>query len=115
MSGEYTPIGAKGACINVTGTTAALTAVAMPGPAAAAGGADSVLLFNEGPNNAWVAIGASTVLATLPTTGAGVATCTPIPAGAIMVYTRDPANDAFISTITRTGTCNISVMVGDGS
>ncbi len=110
MSQASIPFGAKGLGINVTATSAALTAVAIP-----VGSGSAMLLYNEGPNNAWFAVGAASVLATLPTTGVGVATCTPIPAGAIIVYTRDPVNDLYISTITRTGTAVIDLNIGEGS
>lgn len=110
MSQGAIPFTASGLGINVTATTGALPAVALP---AAAG--NSMLLFNEGPNNAWIAVGSAAVLATLPTTGAGAVTCTPIPAGAIFVLTRAPATDLFISTITRTGTAVIDVNIGEGS
>ena len=100
-------VGAPG--INVTATTGALTAVALPTSAGS-----NVLIYNEGSANVWVAIGASGVAATLPTTGAGAKTCLPVPAGSIQVFTRDPANDLFISTITRASTANITVCVGDG-
>jgi hypothetical protein len=110
MSNPSIPFSAKGLCINVTATSAALAAVALP-----TADADCLLLFNEGPNNAWFAVGASTVLATVPTTGAGVNTCTPIPAGMMVVYSRSPTVDLSISTITRSGTANISVLVGEGS
>lgn len=110
MSQSAAPFTASGLGINVTATSAALTAVALP---ASAG--NTILFYNEGPNNAWIALGAASVLATLPTTGAGAATCTPIPAGAIMTLSRAPATDLFISTITRTGSAVIDVNIGEGS
>lgn len=118
MSQGAIPFGANSLGINVTATTGALTAVLLPsasGTEATVAQGDSLLFFNEGPNNAWIALGGSSVAATLPTSGNGARTCTPVPAGAIITYTRSPGNDLYISTITRTGTANINVLVGEGS
>ncbi len=95
----------------VAATAVTLTAVALP-----TGAGNQIRLVNEGPNIAFVALGASTVTATLPTTGAGVTTCTPVLAGEDVVLTRSPLVDTFISTICRaSGTATLTVSIGDGA
>lgn len=100
--------------INVTGTSTALSAVAMPG---VTGYGDSVQFYNEGPNVVFVALGptVASTTATLPT-GTPARTCMPIAAGAIVIYTRDTNNHLFISTICRAaGTAVLNVSVADGN
>ena len=99
---------AKG--ITVAATASALSAVALPGSG------NQVRIVNEGPNICFVALGASSVAATLPTTGAGVTTCTPVMAGEDIILTRSPLVDLYISTICRaSGTATLTVHVGEGN
>lgn len=99
------PIAAKN--MTLTGATTASTSAALP----AAG--DSIHLYNEGPNNAWVSVGSGTQTATLPT-GTAAVTCFPVPAGAIVVYGIPDSAVLNISAITRTGTAVINVAVNRG-
>lgn len=95
---------------SVAATAAALTAVVLP-----AGDGKTVRVVNEGPNICFIALGASTVAATLPTTGAGTKTCCAVVPGTDVVFERNPAVDTHISTICRaSGTATLSVYVGEG-
>ena len=95
----------------VAATASALTAVALP-----TGAGNQVRIVNEGPNICFVALGAAGVLATLPTTGGGVTTCTPVLAGEDVILTRSPTVDINISTICRaSGTATLTVSVGEGN
>lgn len=96
--------------ITVAATAAALTAVELP-----QGTGNAIRIVNEGPNVVFVALGASDVAATLPTTGVGARTCTAILASSSVVLRRDPQKDTHISTICRaTGTGTLSVYLGEG-
>ena len=96
--------------ISVSATAVALTAVALPHS-----DGNSIRIVNEGPNIVFVALGASDVLATLPATGAGTRTCTPVLSGADVVLRRDPQIDKFISTICRAaGTATLTVHIDVG-
>lgn len=96
--------------ISVAATASALTAVALP-----LSDGNSIRIVNEGPSIAFVAIGASTVLATLPTTGVGTVTCVPILSGEDIILRRDASKGKFISTICRAaGTATLTVHVGTG-
>ena len=100
---------AKG--ITVAATASALSAVAVP-----SGAGNQIRIVNEGPNICFVALGASSVAATVPTTGAGVTTCTPVMAGEDVILTRSPLVDLYISTICRaSGTATLTVHVGEGN
>lgn len=104
------PFPANAISISVAATSSALTAVALPTSTA-----NQVRIANEGPNVVFFAVGASTVSATVPTTGAGVLTCTPVLAGEDAIFTRNPASDLYISTICRAaGTGTLTVSIGDG-
>ncbi|WP_136420295.1 hypothetical protein [Herbaspirillum sp. ST 5-3] len=96
--------------ITVAATDSALSAVALP-----AGDGNSVRIVNESADIAFVALGASTVAATLPTTGVGARTCTPVLPGTEVIMRRDPAKHTHISTIcrsTKTATLTVHVDVG---
>lgn len=96
--------------ITVAATAAALSAVALP-----LSDGNSIRIVNEGPNIVFVALGASDVAATLPTTGAGARTCTPVLSGSDVVLRRDPMVDKFISTICRAaGTATLTVHIDVG-
>lgn len=108
------PANAKVMAISVT--TAASSSTALP----ASG--QTIFFFNEGPSNAFASVGTGTQTATLPaTTGAAaVATCFPVPAGAVTTYSipedlsstsPTPLN---ISMITRSGTAVVDVAVARG-
>lgn len=97
--------------ISVSATAAALSAVALP-----LGSGNSIRIVNEGPNHVFIALGASSVAATLPTTGAGTNTCTCVLAGSDVTLRREPSTDGYISTICRAaGTATLSVYIGEGA
>lgn len=91
---------------------------------------ETVMVYNEGPDDAWGAIGYGTQTATLPT-GTAATTCIPLPAKALVVYALQPALNttnvatatnmpnttaAQISAISRaTKTATLTVTVGSGS
>ena len=102
------PIAAKN--MTVTGAATASTSTLLPNAG------DTIHLFNEGPNNAWVSVGVGTQVATLPATAVGsvVATSFPVPAGAILVYGIPDSAVLSMSAITRTGTAVINVAVNRG-
>lgn len=101
---------ASSPCKTVAATDAALTAVALP-----ASDGNSIRVVNESTDIAFFAVGASTVLATLPTTGAGTRTCTPVLPGQEVIMRRNPISEIFISTICRsTKTATLTVQVGEG-
>ena len=109
------PFSATALGITVAATSSALTAVALPVGVDVLTGGSSVRVVNEGPNICFIALGASNVAATLPTTGAGVTTCTPVLPGTDVVLTRSPLVDRFISTICRASqTATLTVRVGRG-
>ncbi len=94
----------------VAATSSALTAVIVP-----VGTGNQIRIVNEGPNICFVALGASNVAATLPTTGNGVTTCTPVLAGEDVILSRSPLVDLYISTICRSNqTATLTVSIGDG-
>ncbi len=96
--------------ISVAATAVALSAVALP-----LSDGNSIRIVNEGPNIVFVALGASDVAATLPTTGVGTRTCTAVLSGTDITLRRDPLVDKYISTICRAaGTGTLSVYVGEG-
>ena len=93
--------------------TAPSTAVASSALALPAGGGNSIRVTNEGPNILFLALGDSSVAATLPTTGAGTRTSTPIPVG-ISILRRDP-KDTHFSVINRAaGTSVATIQIGEG-
>lgn len=95
--------------ITVAATASALTAVALP-----AGSGNAIRIVNESADIAFVALGASTVAATLPTSTAA-RTCTPVPANSDIIMRRDTVSELFISTICRaTKTATLTVQIGDG-
>ena len=109
------PFSATALGITVAATSSALTAVAVPVGSDITNSGNSIRIVNEGPNICFIALGTSAVLATLPTTGAGVTTCTPVLAGEDIILTRSPLVDRFISTICRAaGTATLTVQVGEG-
>lgn len=109
------PFSATALGISVAATASALTAVALPVGVDTTTSGNSIRIVNEGPNVCFVALGTSAVAATLPTTGAGVTTCTPVLAGEDIILTRSPLVDRYISTICRaSGTATLTVQVGEG-
>ena len=95
--------------IAVSATSTASAAVAIPGQGS------SIRISNEGPNNAYIAVGMADVAATVPT-GTGTTTCTPIFAGADVIFTKTAATDGYISAITQAGqTARLNVSSGEGS
>lgn len=116
MSYSTAPFSGTALTITVAATASALTAVALPVGADTTTVGNSIRIVNEGPNICFIAMGASTVLATLPANGAGVTTCIPVLSGEDLILTRSPLVDRFISTICRSsGTATLTVSVGEGS
>lgn len=96
--------------ITVSVTDSASSAVALP-----AGSLNSVRVVNESADIAFFALGGSSVAATLPTTGAGTRTCTPVLPGEEVYMRRDPTAHTHISAIcraTKTATLTVHVDVG---
>ena len=109
------PFSATALGITVAATSSALTAVALPVGADTTNSGNSIRIVNEGPNICFIALGATNVAATLPTTGTGVTTCTPVLSGSDIILTRSPLVDRYISTICRAGgTATLTVQVGEG-
>lgn len=116
MAASQVPFSATALTITVAGTQTALTAVALPVGTDVTTAGNSIRVVNEGPNICFIALGASTVLATLPTTGAGVTTCIPVLSGEDVILSRSPTSDRFISTVCRSsGTATLTVSVGEGT
>jgi hypothetical protein len=103
------PFSAQSKTLPVSVTATASTSAALPGSG------NSVRIVNEGPNIAFVSIGAGTQTATLPN-ATPTATSTPVLASSSVVLTIP--NDAVynISAICRAaGTATLSVQVGEGA
>ena len=104
------PFGCSSPAITVPSSAVTLVAVALPSSQG-----NSIRIVNEGPNIAFVALGTASVLATLPTTGTGAVTCTPVMVNEDLILTRNAYTDLFISTICRAaGTSVLTVACGDG-
>lgn len=101
------PFTAQSNTINVAATTTASTSQPLPGLG------NAIRIVNEGPNIAYVAIGASAQTATLPSTTAA-ATCTALLAGSDNTFTIPNVAGLQISAICRTGTATLDVQVGEG-
>jgi hypothetical protein len=99
-------LGSPTASLSVTSTSGQLT---LP----TTGGA-TVVLTNEGPNVAYIAIG-SNPTATVPTS-TFVTTATPVLNGSQASFTRDPVNDTKLAAICAgAGTATLRVSVGEGT
>lgn len=93
--------------LSVSATSTATAGAALPGLGT------TVRVVNEGPNNAYFAVGASTVAATVPT-GTAAVTCTPVLAGEDVVFSRGDS-ETYISAITRANqTATLIVQTGEG-
>ena len=104
------PFSCSSPAITVAATAAALTAVALP-----LSKGNVTRIVNEGPNIVFIALGALAVLATLPTTGNGTGTSTPVLVGEDVVFSRNPDVELYISTICRAaGTATLTVQCGEG-
>lgn len=101
------PFSATSLTLPVLVTTSASTSTALPGKG------NSVRLVNEGPNHAFVSIGAGAQTAAIPN-ATPTATSTPVLAGEDVILSIP--NDAVynISAICRTGTATLDVQVGEG-
>lgn len=95
----------KGIRINATTTASTSTALANPG--------NSIRIVNEGPNHAYVAIGDSAQVATVPT-GVAAPTCTCVLAGSDATFGMAGATIQQISAICGTGTAVLNVYAGEG-
>lgn len=97
------------------GITHAVTATASTAVALPAGDGNTVRVVNESADIAFIALGGSSVAATLPTTGTGTRTCTPVLPGKEVFMRRSPQSDTHISAIcraTKTATLTVHVDVG---
>jgi hypothetical protein len=97
------------------GITVSVSATASSAAALPAGDGNTVRVVNESADIAFFALGDSDVEATLPTTGAGTRTCTPVLPGEEAFMRRNPATDTHISAICRaakTATLTVHVDVG---
>lgn len=101
------PASASGISVSVTSTASA--AAALPGLGS------TIRIVNEGPNTAFIAVGNSSVAATVPT-GSSATTCTAVLAGEDVVFSRVPDSQTYISAITRASPqiATLSVYVSDG-
>ena len=103
------PFSATSKTLPVAVTTTASTSTALTGIG------NSVRIVNEGPNHAFVSIGATAQTAVLPN-ATPTATSTPVLAGEdiILSIPNDNVTILNISAITRTGTATLDVQVGEG-
>lgn len=93
--------------LSVTSTASASGALPSTG--------NQVRIVNEGPNVAFVSIGAAAQTATLPATSSAVATCTPVMPGDTTLTIPDSATVLNVSAICRAGqTARLSIAVGEG-
>lgn len=100
---------------NAPGITVAVTATASTAAALPAGDGNTIRVVNESADIAFFAVGDSDVAATLPTTGAGTRTCTPVLPGEEAFMRLDPTKHTHISAIcraTKTATLTVHVDVG---
>ncbi len=117
---QQIPISAQAKTLPISVTATASTSVALPGVG------DTIVIFNEGPNHAFVSIGTAAQTATLPN-ATPTATSTPVLAGEDVAFTIPSpqgsmdANRAFtqtplqISAICRaSGTAILDVQVTEG-
>lgn len=78
------------------------------------GGAAQVMVYNAGPNIAYVDLGDSTVAATVPTS-AGTGSMPVPPYFTTGIFTRDSINDTHVSAICESGeTATVFISVGAG-
>ena len=114
MSQLQSLFSAQAKTMSVAVTASASASTALPS------GGDSIRIYNEGPNTAFVSIGEGAQTATLPATSgaSAVATCTVVGAGIDAVFSiaslpgGTPLN---ISAICRAaGTATLDVSVGEG-
>lgn len=100
---------AQSACRNLAVTTTASASITLPGTGSV------IRIVNEGPNHAYVSIGATTQTATVPTTTATF-TSTPILAGTDSTFTLPDGNGSRLqlSAICGTGTATLDIQVGEG-
>lgn len=84
---------------SISATATATAGAAFGNAPAVNSGRTNVRIVNEGPNNAYIAVGASTVTATVPT-GTAAATATPVLAGTDITLSVIPG-ETHISAICR--------------
>lgn len=103
------PFTAQCKTLSISASSTASTSIALPNAS------NSVRIVNEGPNIAFVSIGAGTQTATLPSASVPVATCTPILASEDVILSIPSDAIYNISAICRsTQTAVLSVQVGEG-
>ena len=104
---------AKNETILISVTATASTAVAIPGAPSIAG-AKTIRIVNYGDVKCFIAVGGSSVSATVPT-GTASRTSTPVLPGGDSVFEVDLNVDGYISAICDTGeSTSICVSYGDG-
>lgn len=107
------PILADAQVFSISVTSTASTA-ALFGKTPVANSTNTVRLVNEGPNRCYIAVGGSTVAATVPT-GTAAATATPVLAGEDVTLDILPGH-TYISAICRAGeTATLIVQNDEGA
>lgn len=101
------PFSAQAKTKPITVTSSASTSTTLPSLG------NTLRVVNEGPNDAFISVGAGAQTATLPN-ATPVATSTPVLAGSDVSFTIPGDAVLNISAITRTGTATLSVSVGEG-
>lgn len=99
---------AKNPTIAISVTDSASTAVSIPA------GKNIIRVVNNGSNECFIAVGGSSVAATVPT-GTAAVTATPVLSGADAVFSITPNVDTYISAICNTSeTTTLYVSAGQG-
>lgn len=102
-----TLFGATAPAVSLATTAAASAAAVLP-----LGGGNSIRITNEGPNILFLALGSSTVVATLPI-ATETRTCTPIPIGSFILR-RDPKHTHFSAINRAAGTSVATIQISEG-
>ena len=73
--------------------------------------------YNDGPGTAFITLGASTVVATLPAVSTNVGAqgnATPVPAGTVLAFTMNPVQTHWAVICLAAGTANVYCTPGQG-
>lgn len=108
MAAYITPFSGQAKTLPISVTSTASTSAALPSIG------NSLRVFNEGPNDAFIAVGAGTQTATLPN-ATPTATSVVVPAREDLTFTIPNDQVYNISAICRaSGTATLDVSVGEG-
>lgn len=103
------PFSIQAKTLEIDVTSTASTSIALPGQG------NSIRIVNEGPNIAFVSVGAGAQTATLPSTSAPTATSTPVLNGEDSMFTIPNDQIYNISAICESGqSATLDVQVGEG-